>query len=292
MVGPAFPVELERDIFETAALSHPSTMAALVRVSRRVFIWITPLLYRVAILDMIPPHPGMLPALLRAANRTPLPTVFPYVRHFLAGSGQLLDKERDVRDLLQLCTGVVDLAAPYALRPTMLPILGALRLQRLSISLFSLFGQDYDGGRSRIDFSPSLFASITHLSLFDSIHAASSIPAYRLSAWFPALTHLCFLHSTPLELVRYLLVACSDLQVLVVRLINADVASKWAQDLVADKRLVAAQIASWSAEWVAAAYDQPNLWSHVEDFVTRRHRGAVIPDSCWLEHEEASSRWE
>ncbi|KAJ7015864.1 hypothetical protein C8F04DRAFT_1170911 [Mycena alexandri] len=270
MVGPAFPVELERDIFETAALSHPSTMAALVRVSRRVFIWITPLLYRVAILDMIPPHPGMLPALLRAANRTPLPTVFPYVRHFLAGSGQLLDKERDVRDLLQLCTGVVDLAAPYALRPTMLPILGALRLQRLSISLFSLFGQDYDGGRSRIDFSPSLFASI---------------PAYRLSAWFPALTHLCFLHSTPLELVRYLLVACSDLQVLVVRLINADVASKWAQDLVADKRLVAAQIASWSAEW-------PNLWSHVEDFVTRRHRGAVIPDSCWLELEEASSRWE
>ncbi|KAJ7691867.1 hypothetical protein B0H14DRAFT_3906143, partial [Mycena olivaceomarginata] len=45
--GPAFPPELERELFETAALVHPATIPALLRVAKRVLLWIEPYLYRV-----------------------------------------------------------------------------------------------------------------------------------------------------------------------------------------------------------------------------------------------------
>lgn len=36
---PFFPVELEREIFETAALLYPATIPSLLRVARRVLVW-------------------------------------------------------------------------------------------------------------------------------------------------------------------------------------------------------------------------------------------------------------
>ncbi|KAK7047058.1 hypothetical protein R3P38DRAFT_3176535 [Favolaschia claudopus] len=44
--SPCFPPELERYIFETAALFYPHTIPRLLPVARRVLIWIEPLLYR------------------------------------------------------------------------------------------------------------------------------------------------------------------------------------------------------------------------------------------------------
>jgi hypothetical protein len=37
--SPAFPLELEREIFETTALLHPTEIPTLLRVARRVLIW-------------------------------------------------------------------------------------------------------------------------------------------------------------------------------------------------------------------------------------------------------------
>jgi hypothetical protein len=37
--SPFFPLELEREIFETAAYFHPETRSSLVLVSRRVYEW-------------------------------------------------------------------------------------------------------------------------------------------------------------------------------------------------------------------------------------------------------------
>ncbi|KAJ7928326.1 hypothetical protein B0H13DRAFT_2311607 [Mycena leptocephala] len=45
--NPAFPPDLEREIFGTTALMYPGEMPTLLRVARRVLIWIEPLLYRV-----------------------------------------------------------------------------------------------------------------------------------------------------------------------------------------------------------------------------------------------------
>ena len=38
-LDPVFPVELEREIFETVALIHKDTIPTLLRVARRVLIW-------------------------------------------------------------------------------------------------------------------------------------------------------------------------------------------------------------------------------------------------------------
>ncbi|KAJ7766721.1 hypothetical protein B0H16DRAFT_1882751 [Mycena metata] len=48
---PALPLDLEREIFETAALLYPGTLPTLLRVSRRVLVWIEPLLYRALRID-------------------------------------------------------------------------------------------------------------------------------------------------------------------------------------------------------------------------------------------------
>ncbi|KAF8149386.1 hypothetical protein B0H34DRAFT_802388 [Crassisporium funariophilum] len=49
MCSPRFqlPVELEREIFEIAASAYPSCTAQLVRVAKRVQVWLTPELHRV-----------------------------------------------------------------------------------------------------------------------------------------------------------------------------------------------------------------------------------------------------
>jgi hypothetical protein len=39
MVNPFLPADLEREIFELAALIHPSTIPGLLRVAHRVLVW-------------------------------------------------------------------------------------------------------------------------------------------------------------------------------------------------------------------------------------------------------------
>ncbi|KAJ7150783.1 hypothetical protein C8R46DRAFT_1124127 [Mycena filopes] len=48
---PALPPELEREIFEFAALWYPTTITSLLRVCHRVHCWINPFLYTVLPLD-------------------------------------------------------------------------------------------------------------------------------------------------------------------------------------------------------------------------------------------------
>ncbi|KAJ7705402.1 hypothetical protein B0H17DRAFT_1037849 [Mycena rosella] len=48
---PIFPPELEREIFEAAALMHPNSIPSL---SHRVHIWIEPFLYIVIRIDIVP----------------------------------------------------------------------------------------------------------------------------------------------------------------------------------------------------------------------------------------------
>ncbi|KAJ7818737.1 hypothetical protein B0H13DRAFT_2313689 [Mycena leptocephala] len=51
---PTLPRELEKIIFEMAALKHPLSMPSMVRVAQRVKIWIEPQLYKVLMIDIAP----------------------------------------------------------------------------------------------------------------------------------------------------------------------------------------------------------------------------------------------
>ncbi|KAJ7131271.1 hypothetical protein C8R44DRAFT_850069, partial [Mycena epipterygia] len=76
----AFPPEREREIFEIAALLYPGAIPILLRVARRVLVWIEPLLYRVVYVNGHPPYSDMAHALLRATT-TKAPDFFHVVRH-------------------------------------------------------------------------------------------------------------------------------------------------------------------------------------------------------------------
>ncbi|KAJ7465986.1 hypothetical protein FB451DRAFT_1402392 [Mycena latifolia] len=192
-----FPLELEREIFETTALMHPGQIPTLLRVARRVLLWIEPLLYRVISARDAPPYSAQALALLRATKSKPPKFFQDAVRHLLVGFHKPWSREEAV-EVLTLCTGVVNLAFFGQLAsPAILPILATMRLLRLSASLVQLLG-----GSAAIDPTHALFSSLTHLHVFDRPENLTRILAHPA---LPALTHLCLNNELPWGVITTLL---------------------------------------------------------------------------------------
>ncbi|KAJ7121653.1 hypothetical protein C8R44DRAFT_877035 [Mycena epipterygia] len=138
--NPAFPLELERYIFETTALLHPGAIPTLLRVARRIFIvwWIEPFLYRVFRINNEHPYSDMTRALLHASHAS--------------------------------CTMWFDTLSGIVQRvvegPVLKSCLGQMQLHRFAgrFGPGALFGS----GRA-IDMRHPLFFSITDLEIFDTI---------------------------------------------------------------------------------------------------------------------------
>ncbi|KAJ7923595.1 hypothetical protein B0H13DRAFT_1602381 [Mycena leptocephala] len=149
---PVLPAELEREVFETAALIYPEIIPTLLRVARRVHIWIEPLLFRV--LRVVSANRDMVLTLL---NSRP-PEFCHAVRHLGLEDGCSLDEGRQ---LLSLCKNVINFSSNYFFtHPTLLPILAEMRVEQLSLTLHELFGTE------PIDLIHTLFRSLTHLDTF------------------------------------------------------------------------------------------------------------------------------
>ncbi|KAJ7681644.1 hypothetical protein B0H17DRAFT_1205628 [Mycena rosella] len=278
---PAFPVELEREIFETTALMHSSTIPTLLRVARRILLWIEPLLYRVICTST---DGDIARALLKATKSKPPKFFHDAVRHIFLGYTSDWSVEEAV-ELLELCTGIVDCVALGALaNPVMLPILANMRLERLSVSLQELFGPT-----TSIDPTHPLFKSITHLDLLqDIIDGASTcaIPA------LPALTHLCLADEVSWDVVGSLLEECPRLEILVNLwdYEGAPLAHAHAGEMpFRDLRFVMGLYKNWINAWVAGAKGLPDFWSRADDFVACKRRGAIAADCYWLEQPDDAS---
>ncbi|KAJ7458773.1 hypothetical protein B0H11DRAFT_2199360 [Mycena galericulata] len=151
---PSFPVDLEREIFESAALMHPSEIPTLLRVARRVLIWIEPFLYKTIRAST---HSVI------AIKAKPAPFLHNTVRHLMLDYTDKPWSQEEARDVLKLCTGVIDFAVDsYFMRPSLLPILADMHIERLSASLEELFGDV-----PSIDLHHQLFTFVTHLDIFD-----------------------------------------------------------------------------------------------------------------------------
>ncbi|KAJ7436802.1 hypothetical protein B0H11DRAFT_2109245 [Mycena galericulata] len=128
---PSLPLEMEREIFETAALVHPGEIPTLLRVAHRVLVWIEPFLYKV-----IPASTHSLTAIKSKPPRF----LHNAVRHLLLDFTATWSSEEG-RDILKLCTGVVNFAVVAHLsKPVLLPILADMHVWRLSVCLEDLFG--------------------------------------------------------------------------------------------------------------------------------------------------------
>ncbi|KAJ7689557.1 hypothetical protein B0H17DRAFT_1331683 [Mycena rosella] len=260
----SLPLELEREIFETTALMHPGAIPTLLCVARRVLLWIEPLLYRVVRIG----HGSLYSNMARALLSKPPQFCRDAVRHLaLEDFKWSLD---EVAALLKLCTGIINLATIEELEhPTLLPTLAEMRLQRLSVALDRLFG-----GPELIDPVHPLFASVTHLDMFDSADDVAAtcavIPA------LPALTHLCLNGEVPWNVINTVLADCPRLETLVNLRGSSTLTHAHPGGVpVRNVRFVEGTFEDYWSDWEAGAKGLPDFWALADDFIARKRAGAI-----------------
>ncbi|KAJ7077646.1 hypothetical protein B0H15DRAFT_954937 [Mycena belliarum] len=269
---PALPPELEREVFETTALMYPGAIPTLLRVARRVFIWVEPLLYRVVrVSDQVVHSDSMAAALLSAARSAPPGGSLRGVRHLLCAESESWTLE-DAKDVLKHCAELTDLSlitSSIPLDATILPVLEGLRIHRLAAHLAEMFS-----GTHSIDLSHPAFSSITHLDIGDEVddRLCSQI------ALMPALTHLMQNGKVPWVSMLMVFGQCQLLQVIIVnyQYLAKDAAIMWATQCPKhDARLVVAFYYNYEDDWELGARDLPDIWSLATDFVARKRKGDI-----------------
>ncbi|KAJ7917082.1 hypothetical protein B0H13DRAFT_2444602 [Mycena leptocephala] len=270
--SPAFPLELEREIFTTAAIIHEETIPTLLRVAHRVLIWIEPLFYRTLVFGDTAEN-SHIPR-LSAAVQTIRAKSPDFIRQNVRGILWLERSsagEREMRTLLSICTGVQNLVL-RALTFAMIPLLEPLQLRRLTLLSEGLL--------------PILetFAALrlTHLHL----HFILLVPSLHLP-WIrtlPSLTHLCFSNPPNTDpLVHAFLRGNTKLQVLVwahsdqYGYLPLD-ADAWSDDprvvLLRSQLDICAD--DYSQDWKLGVAGGPDFWVRAEEFLAKKRSDKSI----------------
>ncbi|KAJ7923997.1 hypothetical protein B0H13DRAFT_1978971 [Mycena leptocephala] len=263
---PVLPAELEREVFETAALIYPQTIPPLLRVARRVHIWIEPLLYQVV--RVVSTNRDMVLTLL---NSKP-PEFWHAVRHLGLEDGCSLEEGRQ---LLSLCKNVINFSSDYFFTyPSLLPILAQMHIEKLSLTLHELFGA------KPIDLTHTLFQSLTHIDMFGLQGVAEALvdlPTLR------ALTHLCLHCEIPRDTVTAVLADCPRLQLLLVQwAAGDDLYEAECVPHVYDIRFVIGMYDDYWTDWEAGARGGIDMWAVGDDFVRSKRRGEIEATCYWL----------
>ncbi|KAJ7266172.1 hypothetical protein C8J57DRAFT_1469958 [Mycena rebaudengoi] len=296
------PVELERLVFELAAETRP-TIPHLILVAQRVRAWLEPLLYRVLQLS----SPYLAARVMKSVKTKPAPFLASTVRHVLVNARTYsLDLEM-FESFLKSCSGITSLSIEGdIIGANLLPVLGNMRVQRLSVNMEQLFrdkverpifgdeqifghdddNEDDDHNKEdwAVDLQHPLFAAASHLDIFDYFDIEKEEPeAMRwlkhLSA-LPALTHLAF-SSPPNPQVMYsVLDSCPRIDVLlimfpVIRKNTAKEYLKHIADDFCDSRFVAAIYKDYYSDWELGARGGKDIWARAEEFIARKKRGEI-----------------
>ncbi|KAJ6598415.1 hypothetical protein DFH09DRAFT_1131724 [Mycena vulgaris] len=269
--GPALPVELEREIFETTALMHRNTIPVASGSP------IEPLLYTVLAMD----EAEMAKAVQRAMRVKPPSFFRDHVRHLLLSPSRSLSDE-ELHEILRLCPRIVSLCLGHMMsKPALLPILEAMsEVRRWSGSLDGLFGT----GRAVIDhpLGNPFFRTVTHMDIFDAVDNSD---LDGLAA-MPALTHLCLSDDLACgdNFLRHVLDQCSHLQLLANFLHYSEdkITEIAANPPVADLRFVVYVYHDYWAEWKTYARGGHDFWAAADAFVARKRRGEIEGTSSFV----------
>ncbi|KAJ7213754.1 hypothetical protein C8J57DRAFT_1096694 [Mycena rebaudengoi] len=263
---PAFPPELEREIFEVAAIELPESIPQLVRVARRVCVWIEPFLYRTLI---VTPHRKLDPdALCLAIEKHPAKFA-KYLRNFLTWE-HYSENAWSLR-ILPLCSGIRNLTLVFPVS-VMTPALEAMQLRRWSGVLFNLV----EG--SPVDPARPLFRTLTHLDLWDAdTEFLTELPF----AQFPALTHLSVNHldAEYSPFFASTLHDCTRLCVLVNLWMSPFERDNETHHSVDDPRFVFMWLSNdeYVEDWKVGVEGGKDFWVRAELFVAKRKRGEIQP---------------
>ncbi|KAJ7926350.1 hypothetical protein B0H13DRAFT_2563807 [Mycena leptocephala] len=274
--GPTLPRELEKIIFEMAAMKHPLSMPSMVRVAQRVKIWIEPQLYKVLMIDIAPGRSTYAQCIvirslravqkLIASSSRRAPMLRKHVRHVILS--YYCPKDVALK-LLSLCNSTVNLVITAGRGREILPLLASLPLTRLGLGAWWIDNVLHG------TFTDPAFADITHLH----IHGpdAWSYPSWSIFVCSPQLTHLSFAENCVRESTcRSALQRCPLLKVLVWLLRDRYRYTPFRYDTsqslshITDSRFVQLKVPDHWAEWERGARGFDDYWVEAETIVAER----------------------
>ncbi|KAK6980642.1 hypothetical protein R3P38DRAFT_3117484 [Favolaschia claudopus] len=272
---PFLPPELEREIFETAAVRDRRNIPTLLRVSRRVLGWVEPLLYRTLILDDYH-HDHALVALRSKTVEFKRQAV----RHVILG---YYTEQMGAHTFLFGCPGIETLVVDGCPSEELLCIMDTLRIKKLNIRFSSRSTPEW----TLSTLSRPLFLSITHLEIYRDYVRASSDPVSWDEEWcplaaLPELTHLCLAYQLAMNILRPTLENCLQLQVLIPMFWHthsARQAAKFAElELsTSDFRVVVMMMGleQFNEDWEMGVRGGDDFWHRADSFVARKRRGEI-----------------
>ncbi|KAJ6457736.1 hypothetical protein C8R45DRAFT_564220 [Mycena sanguinolenta] len=277
--GPRLPPELERIIFETAALSESRPNPSLMLIARRVTHWVESLIYRVIFVRGSGPYGrpsdlhGLweipLQNLLHAIARNPR-SVFYSSAHIYLESGQELDLQlSDTNAILAACPRVENLMFFVDCDSRHRAALDRLQcLRRLAALVQPLFSPP------AFCFTAPLFRNVTHLEIMDQDQDWDKVPdiGARL-VLAPALTHLSLTYfcSLPISVFHERIGSIASLRCIVYFVFRRLVESPDPHD----PRMVCLERADSRADWLRGAATGQDYWAFADAFIEAKRAGTV-----------------
>ncbi|KAF7369649.1 hypothetical protein MVEN_00295900 [Mycena venus] len=265
---PRLPPELERSIFEIAALWRPTDMPALLRIAWRVKLWYFPdRTSSVSPLD----------TLLNKISTESGSLVLSSVRHIFLELEQ--DQKISVVDaILTACPHVTNIFVFDNPTPEYLPILSRLpRLLRLATDLPPLFSPGV------IDFGAPLFRNLTHLELIDG---SRDLPA-DLTV-MPNLTHIAFNVDSGIAALHAQIQANTQL-----RCIAFLRRSGFAEisPIPEDARFLCIQQTNFRADWLRGATIGVDYWELADAFIAAKQAGKIDRSQYCISDTDRDPSW-
>ncbi|KAF7363010.1 hypothetical protein MVEN_00652700 [Mycena venus] len=278
---PTLPTDLERLVFETAAIARPTSIPDLMLVASRVKVWIEPLLYRVIFLsnsvreDLGRPFhiPIFTVDSLSLLVRTRPRTCFRRVEHVHIGSSVNLST---VESLFAVCGGITNIFAHFSGQDpdSALIALSALHnVQYLAIAGITIFF--YPSPKT----PHSLFLTVTHLELFQmqDISSKDKESICAKLTLIPQLTHVAL--NLQFDDSRWHAALCTDTRLQCIVFL-----SSWSYTvdegsvipLREDERFVCIeQQLDYREDWLRGAVTGQDYWALADDFIAARRKGKV-----------------
>ncbi|KAJ7626127.1 hypothetical protein FB45DRAFT_1060634 [Roridomyces roridus] len=267
---PVLPQDLERDIFLITSYTDPQSVPTLMLGAHRVKLWVEPLRFRAMIL-----YGTILHRMEPRMKDFPFTNDETFSRLFSIPPATLRDSVRNlclqhvslpvVEYILSTCDNIQDLSIFPAHHPSLLDIVGKLRLRHLHCDLQSLFsGIERNYVLAHIDYTHSLFSNITHPTLPNEslIHLPRPTGPYKF-----------------LSLVPRTLRACPALRVILFQIITDEWDREVDASITRDPRFVQMAlpmtILEHASDWLDGVLTGSDYWARAEEHIKKRIAGEV-----------------
>ncbi|KAJ7055830.1 hypothetical protein C8F01DRAFT_447064 [Mycena amicta] len=275
--GCFLPPDLERKIFEITATLHPWTAPALLRVARRVFSWIEPLLYR----NMDLEADFELHQFLRVASSKPALLTSGVRQVILPHTLLTRAAKKEIYAALRLCHNIERFAIGTQITsPDLLEILETLEVRRFAGTFRAIF--PVFNALNSTSYASIAFRFITHVEVFDDLTLAANADLREFVLSLPALTHLGMNYIQEPSMIDGFLSELPQLKIFAVLCdpqYDDEIDRQYFESVLHDPRIVMCKLKAW---YDAILISEAHWWMGAEDFVERKLRGEIPANVFWI----------